>query len=83
MARTFYSVSEKISPTRIIRLSLNYSPDDGYFFEIVNYGSVKVGRRINCKEVASIFANANQGLRLWIMKKTGRDAVSIMAALKA
>ena len=79
--RTFYSVSRKVSPTRIIRLA-HISTSYGEFFEIVDYGMDKIGREIDGKELATIFGSANQGLRGWIMEKSRREPLSIMAALK-
>ena len=71
---TFYSVSRKVSPTRIIRLA-HISTADVEFFEIVDYGMDKIGRVIDGKELADIFGAARPELRGWIMEKSGRDAV--------
>jgi hypothetical protein len=78
--RTFYSVSRYVSPTRIIRLAHN-STADGEFFEIVNYGMDNIGRVIDDKELAKIFGAARKQVKVWIMEKSGRDAVQIMSAL--
>jgi hypothetical protein len=78
--RTFYSVSRKVSPTRIIRLAHSHQPT-GDVFEIVDYGMDKIGREIDDKELATIFGAARPQVRDWIMEKTGRDVFQIMAAL--
>ena len=83
--RTFKSVAESISPIGIITLNHEERKNGHHVFTLVSYGAgigYTVNRELSPYEVAIMFGGANQTLRGWIMKKTGRDAVQIMAHIK-